>query len=114
MKRKKLRNESGKRRGRRSVIEQATERLGPALNESIESRLVRGIVRHLFTTPRGSLHQAYESTLADEFCDGCEVNNGVFGPILKPEHEVPSFWQFRYVVRTFRNQVILNVPSKSK
>lgn len=105
--------DSGKKRGRRSFFEQATGRLGPALNKSIEARLVRGIVRHLYSTPQSSLRQAYQTTLMEEFCDGGEVKNGVFVHVLKPKQELPSFWQFRYVVRKFR-QVVLNVTCKSE
>jgi hypothetical protein len=95
-------HDAGKKRGRASRCEKANGIRGVALNERIISLLLRGIDRHFGCRNGVSLREAYKRTLTEHFLGGLEMIGGMWVPILKPEHERPTFWQFRYVYYTRR------------
>lgn len=99
-------HDSGKKRGRPSRHEKATGVRGVGLNERITSVLLRGLEGYFGRCKAFSLREAYWRTLAEYFTDGGEIKDGVFVPVLKPKHEVPTFWQFRYVYRKWRKGLL--------
>lgn len=83
----------GKKRGRKSALEQETgKQIGIAITAEVESKICEGIKQ--FYTGENTLWDAYVFTLAHHFHAGYEEQDKVLVPIVKDRAEIPTYDQF--------------------
>lgn len=93
-------NTSKKKRGRWSASErEAGKRIGPAMDNEL-SELLLGGFRQFYNQRGYTLREAYMKTLLEHFTIGCEERAGNLVPILAPEDQLPTFWQFRHICKS--------------
>jgi putative transposase len=101
---KKRNFKGGKKRGRRNALEiEADKKIGLVITEKLEGLIRRGIKRHYNKSQGLTLKQSYLNLLADEFCSGAELVNGVWIPTLKSNEELPSQRQVEYIFYKYRD-----------
>ncbi len=96
-----------KKMGKRSKYRES----GIIVTEEVKNIFRWSLNKYYYKKGKATLKFAYEQMLKEYFSKGYREKNGILVPILKEEHLIPTFDQFRYFYRK-ENQIKKEISSR--